>query len=148
MQFTEDEQKVIDYAKQDLKQKIWKFKSDNTYNPGCFVMSTSGKIYHGIAFDDINDWLHPVHAEVVALATMFTEEGPDSKIKVLLIMSGGDDGPNHPCGSCRDYIKVFGDPKLSIIGSNLSMTEFQKWKIEQILPDPEQIGKIHRVTTY
>ena len=126
MKFSLDEQKVIDYAREELERKIWRFKSDNTFNPGCFILSNEGNIYHGIAFDDIGDELKPVHAEVVAIATMFTEEGPDSKIKVLLIMPGEDNGPNWPCSSCMDYIKVFSNPKTIIIGSNLSLTKFQK----------------------
>jgi len=129
MKFNTDEQRVINYAKEELKKKIWYFKSDNTYNPGCFILSKNGNIYHGIAFDDIGDKLKPVHAEVVTLATMFTEEGPNSKIKVLLIIAGSDDRPNYPCDSCMAYIKEFSTPKTIIIGSNLSLAKFQKQKI-------------------
>ena len=129
MQFNSDELRLINYAKDELKKKIWSFKSDNTFNPGCFILSKNENIYHGIAFDDIDDHLKPVHAEVVALATMFTEEGPNSKIKVLLRMAGADDGPNHPCGSCMAYIKEFSTPDTTIVGSNLSLTEFRKQKI-------------------
>ena len=126
MKFTTDEQSVIDYAKEELKKRIWRFKSDNTFNPGCFILSNKDNLYHGIAFDDLNDGLQPVHAEVVALAMMFTEEGPNAKVKVLLIIAGADDGPNRPCSSCIAYIKVFRTPKTVIIGSDLSMTKFQK----------------------
>lgn len=126
MKFSLDEQKVINYAREELKKKIWRFKSDNTFNPGCFILSNEGNIYHGVAFDDIGDKLKPVHAEVVAIATMFTEEGPNSKIKVLLIIAGKDNSPSYPCSSCMDYIKVFSNPQTIIIGSNLSLTQFQK----------------------
>ena len=126
MKFSLNEQKVIDYAREELEKKIWRFKSDNTFNPGCFILSNKGNIYHGIAFDDIGDKLKPVHAEVVAIATMFTEESPNSKIKVLLIIAGKDNGPNYPCRSCLDYIKEFSSPKTIVFDSNLYLTKFQK----------------------
>ncbi len=131
---TKDEQRLIDFARKTLDKHIVIFPDDGTPNPGAFVISDKGNIYHGVAFDGISAGMLSVHAEIVAIATMCTEEGLNAKVKTLLIMGGSDDRPNIPCGSCRHAIYVTGCEDPVILGANLSLTKIKKYKLSELYP--------------
>jgi cytidine deaminase len=133
-EFTKDEQRLVDFAKQILEKHIVINPDDGMPNPGAFVISERGNIYHGVAFDGISDGMLPVHAEVVAIATMCTEEGLNAKVKTLLIMAGSDDRPNIPCGACRHTIYVTGSEDPVVLGGNLSLTKIRKYRLSELYP--------------
>ncbi len=49
---------------------------------GSYVLSESGNVYHGIPFEHIRC----IHGEENATGTMLTEEGKDSRFKVILVV--------------------------------------------------------------
>ncbi len=134
VELTEDEQRLVEYAKKTLEKHVVVFPSDGERNPGAFVISDKGNIYHGVAFGGISDGEQCVHAEVVAIATMCTEEGLKAKVKTLLIMSGSDDRANIPCGACRHAIYITGYEDPVILGGNFSLTKITKQRLSELYP--------------
>ena len=133
MKLTKEELGVLTYAREVLAKHLHQCrKLKINPNPGSFVLSTKGKIYHGIALDT---GIRTVHGEENAIGTMCTEESEKSRIKVILIISGTDE-ISMPCGICRCVIYSYKTKKTSILCANLSLSKVKKFTISELYPYP------------
>jgi len=98
---------------------------------GSYVLSENGNIYHGIPFEHIRC----IHGEEIAIGTMLTEEGKNSRFKIILVV-GSPNKVIMPCGICREVIKRYGVENATILCSNQSFTKMDKFKISELYPHP------------
>ena len=98
---------------------------------GTYVLSEREKIYHGVPFEHIRC----IHGEENAIGTMLTEEGQNSKFKIILIVGSPND-TIMPCGICREAIKRYGVDNASILCTNQSFVKIEKYTIPDLYPHP------------
>jgi|GEM_PF-3970077 len=99
---------------------------------GSFVLSESGKIYHGMPFET---GVLTIHGEENAVGNMLTAEGLNAKFKIILIV-GAEDEIVTPCGRCRELIRKYGKRGCSVLCATKDLRKVVKFGIEDLLPYP------------
>jgi cytidine deaminase len=66
---------------------------------------------------------------------MLTDEGVDSKFKVLLVV-GSPHEIIMPCGICREAIHRYGAENATVLCSNQSFTKLEKFISRELYPHP------------
>ncbi|MBI5358368.1 hypothetical protein HZB69_01935 [Candidatus Amesbacteria bacterium] len=145
-QLTEEEKRLVEYSKEAIVKynKIRHAKNgiDTLY---AFLMSESGKIYDGAAFEP-----NLSHAsfcgERHAISNMVLQESYKAKIKSIVVADPVPDIQSRgtpPCGTCRHLIWSFGSPDTSVIlmqyiqGKNgWIFPKLEKFKISDFYPLP------------
>ena len=110
-QLTKKEQKLVAYAKKAIvkhnTERHTRGDVDTLYS---FVLSDSGKIYKGAAFE-VNDLKHAsICAERQAIANMVLVETYKAKIESIVIADPVPELQKNgttPCGTCRSVIWEF-----------------------------------------
>jgi len=125
-QLTDTEKEFIERVKPLINKLL-----EMSREAGSYVLSESDNIYHGVPFESIRG----IHGEENAIGTMLTEEGKDSKFKMILIV-GSQNEIIMPCGICREAIKRYGIENASILCSNLYLTKIEKFTISELYPHP------------
>ncbi len=145
-QFTTDEKKLIDYAKEKILEYCKKRKSEGLYDTiYAFILSENDQIYEG-TFLELPSGVG-FCSERAAIANMILKETEKAKIKVLLVacpVPKSLDKPLTPCGACRLAIEKFGTEKTTILCSEFIRKEngweifpkIWKFKIEDLYPFP------------
>jgi len=118
-QLTQDEQKLIAYAKEAIvthnTERHSKGEIDTLYS---FVLSDSGKIYEGAAFE-VDDLEHAnICGERQAIANMILAETYKAKIKSVVVADPVpelQENGTTPCGTCRSVIWEFGTPDTTVL---------------------------------
>lgn len=132
----EEELEFIESLRAEVKEFLeTRTEEDIDNGVGAFVMSESGAVYHGVPVGAAR-WMH---VEENAIGTMVTQEGVSAKIKMIIIVGGGED-MCMPCGICRTWIHKFGTEKTSVLCSNLAMTKIGKFTISELYPIPYEGG--------
>ncbi len=98
---------------------------------GSYLLSESDSIYHGVPFEHIRC----IHGEENAIGTMLTEEGRDSKFRIILIV-GSPNETVMPCGICREVLNRYGGEGATILCSDQSFTEVERFTITELYPLP------------
>jgi len=102
---------------------------------GSCVLSENDNVYHGVPFEHIRC----IHGEENAIGAMLTEEGKNSKFKIILIV-GSPKEIIMPCGICREAIKRYGVENATVLCANLSLSKIKKFTISELYPYPYEIG--------
>ena len=116
---TQEEQKLITYAKEVIvkhnTERHAKGEIDTLYS---FVLSDSGKIFEGAAFE-VDDLEHAsICAERQAIANMVLAETYKAKIKSIVVADPVPELQKNgttPCGTCRSVIWEFGTPDTTVL---------------------------------
>jgi len=66
---------------------------------------------------------------------MVTEEGINSKFKIILII-GGPEEIILPCGICREAISRYGTEDVTILCADLSLSKIKKFTLPELYPYP------------
>ncbi len=111
------------------------FCKKNGIEPGAgsYILSESGRIFHGIPFDVARC----IHGEENAIGAMLTEEGIYAKFSIILIVGSPVD-IIMPCGMCRVAINFYGVRHVSVLCANQTMTLVKKFSIDELYPFPYQ----------
>jgi len=131
---TTKEKAFIEQVKPLLK-KFLKLCKKEGIKPGAgtYVLSEKNNIYHGVPFE-VARW---IHGEENAIGTMVTEEGINSKFKIILIVGSPND-VIMPCGMCREAINRYGVGDAAVLCGNLFLTKIKKFTISELYPYPYQ----------
>jgi len=100
---------------------------------GTYVSSEKNNIYHGVPFDGAR----PIHGEENAIGTMVTEEGINSKFKMILVI-GSSKEIIMPCGMCREVIRRYGAKDATVLCADLSLSRIKRFTISELYPYPYQ----------
>ncbi len=110
--------------------------ANNAYAPysqfkvGCVVVTERGNLYTGCNVENVSYGL-TICAERTAVFKAVSEEGPDMKIKKILIFTATEK-PATPCGACRQVLSEFGND-FEVISACTAGEEFVK-HIGELLP--------------
>ncbi len=146
VELTLEEQKLVDHAKRAIitynKQRHAKGGTDTLYG---FVLSESGKIYDGAAFEP-NLKHATVCGERHAIADLVMNEAYNSKIRSIVVadpMPRVQEKSTPPCGTCRALIWQFGTPDTSVIliqyiqgKDDWTFPRIEKFTIKDLYPFP------------
>jgi cytidine deaminase len=100
----------------------------STTRVGCAVYTDKGNYYSGCNFDSEFGVTH--HAETSAITDMVVHGSADEKILDVYIYC--ERAHFTPCGACRDHIKFFGTPKMTVhIDNGVFKWEYS---IEELIP--------------
>jgi len=110
---------------------IKRVRKMNHQKGGSFVLSSKNKIYHGVPYEALN-W---IHGEQIAIGSMLTEETPESKFKLILIISHSG-RRTIPCGMCRAAIFRYGVKNVTILCSDKSLKKIERFTISGLYPNP------------
>jgi len=124
---TKEEKDFIERVKPLLKKSLQMGKE-----VGSYVLSENDNIYHGVPFDS---GIRGIHGEENAIGTMLTEEGQNSKFKIILV-AGSQKEIIMPCGMCREAIKRYGVENATVLCANLSLSKIKKFTISELYPYP------------
>jgi len=129
---TREEREFIERVK-PLLEKFLELCEREGIEPGAgsFVLSERAHIYHGVPFCAAR-W---IHGEENAIGNMVTNEGENSRFKIILIVGSSQD-IIMPCGICREAIKRYGVPDVVVLCANLSLTKIEKFRISDLYPYP------------
>jgi cytidine deaminase len=129
---TKEEKEFIEHAKPLLKKFLAMCKKEGIeVGAGSYVLSEKNKIYHGVPFETARC----IHGEENAIGTMVTEEGIKSKFRIILIV-GSSKEIIMPCGMCREAINRYGTKNVTILCTNLSLSEIEKFTLPELYPHP------------
>lgn len=98
---------------------------------GSYVLSEKNNIYHGVPFE-VARW---THGEENAIGTMLTEEGENSRFRIILVV-GSPREMIMPCGMCREAIKPYGIGNTTILCADLGLSKVRKFTIDELYPYP------------
>ena len=131
-ELTEEEKEFIERVKPMLK-KFLELCEKEGIEPGAgsYILSEKGNIYHGVPFEAARS----IHGEENAIGTMVTEEGINSKFKIILII-GGPEEIILPCGICREAISRYGTEDVTILCADLSLSKIKKFTLPELYPYP------------
>jgi cytidine deaminase len=129
-----EENEFIERVKPLLKSFL-KMCEEKGIEPGAgsYVLSESSNIYHGVPFSAAR----VIHGEENAIGTMVTEEGINSKLKIILIV-GSPEEPIMPCGMCRVAIYRYGIKDTAVLCANQSLSKIEKYTISELYPHAYQ----------
>ena len=99
---------------------------------GSYVLSENDSIHHGVPFDT---GIREVHGEENAVGTMLTEEGKNTRFRIILIVGSPSDIVM-PCGICREVIRRYGAENATVLCSNQSFTKIERFTIPELYPHP------------
>jgi len=88
---------------------------------GAAVLTAKGQVYGGGNVENASYGL-TLCAERAAIAGAVAGEGPDMRIKALVVVSD-QPGPFAPCGACRQVIFEFGPEALVIFQGEDGLTQ-------------------------
>ncbi len=143
MEFSPEEQKLIDHAKEAIVRyntmRHNKGDLDTLYG---FVLSESGNIYDGACYEP-----NPtICGERHAIATMVLQESNKARIKSILVADPVPDAQEHgtpPCGTCRQIIWQQGTPETRVIllqyiqgKEGYTFPKVEKYTIAELFPHP------------
>ena len=141
-QLTEEEKKLIEYS----KEAVVKYNKIRHTNGGidtlyAFLISESGKIYDGAAFEP-----SIICAERHAIANLTLQESYQTKVKSIVIAAPVpeiQDFGTPPCGACREVIWNHGTPRTTVILlqyiqniAEWSFPKVEKYTIKDFYPLP------------
>ena len=131
-ELTGDEREFLECVK-PLLNRFLQMCEEEGIEPGAgsYVLSEKGNIYHGVPFG-VARW---IHGEENAIGTLVTEEGVNSKFKIILIV-GSPEEITVPCGMCREAINRYGVRDATVLCANLSLNKMEKFTISEIYPYP------------
>jgi cytidine deaminase len=113
-QFTSDEQKLIDYAKEAIvRYNRMRHENGGVDTLYAFLMSDSGKIYDGAAFEP-----GIICAERHAIANLTLHESYNARIKCIVVadpVPEVQEKSTPPCGACREVIWNHGTSDTVVI---------------------------------
>lgn len=141
-QFTADEQKLIDHAKEAIVRynqiRHSRGGIDTIYS---FLLSESGKIYDGAALEP-----NIICAERHAIADLTLQESYAAKIKSIVVVDPVpevQETGSPPCGACRQVIWNHGSPDTTVIlmqyiqgKSGWTFPKLEKFTISDFYPHP------------
>ncbi len=116
--------------------KLARNVAGNAYVPyshfrvGCVIVTEQGNLYTGCNVENVSYGL-TICAERIAVFKAVSEEGPEMRIKKVLIFTSTDK-PTTPCGACRQVLSEFGDD-FEVISTCNADEEF-KMHINDLLP--------------
>ncbi|HZY69187.1 MAG TPA: cytidine deaminase [Devosia sp.] len=99
------------------------------FQVGAAILADDGKIYAGA---NIENAAYPVGncAEASAIAAMIA--GGGKRIRRIYVTGPGT-APVTPCGGCRQRIREFADPEVTVISHGVDGAPLQQ-TLEQLLP--------------
>lgn len=113
------------------------------FNVSAALLSGSGKIYKGINVENAA-YGSSICAERSAIVSAVS--AGERKIEAIAIVGGPDFTTDEfcpPCGSCRQVMREFADPKEMIVILAKSISEYKVYTLEELLPlsfGPENMG--------
>lgn len=129
---TEEEKGFIDRVRPLLESFLDMLrKAGIEPGAGSYVLSEGENIYHGVPYGTAR-W---IHGEENAIGTMLTEEGPNARLKMILIV-GAPREIIMPCGMCRMAIWKYGVENAIVLCSNQNLTTIEKFSISKLYPHP------------
>jgi cytidine deaminase len=133
-ELSEEELAFIERVKPILEDYL-EFLREQNLEPGAgsYVLSTTGRIYHGVPFIGARG----IHGEENAIGSMITEEGLNARLETILVV-GAPDEIIMPCGICRKTIWRFGVEGATVICTNQSLTKIRKFIISELYPYPNE----------
>ena len=99
---------------------------------GSYVLSENDSIHHGVPFDT---GIREIHGEENAVGTMLTEEGKNTRFRIILIVGSPSDIVM-PCELCREVIRRYGAENAIVPCSNQSFTKVKRFTIPELYPHP------------
>lgn len=102
---------------------------------GCAILTRGGQIFSGCNIENISFGL-TICAERSALSSAVMAEGPDLKIKKVVIFTPTK-VPISPCGGCRQVLREFGD-NFEVV-SLCEGEEIFSAQISDLIPQPPNI---------
>lgn len=133
-ELTIEENEFIERVKPLLKKFLKMCKGEGIEpGAGSYVLSVKNNIYHGVPFDVARC----IHGEENAIGSLATEEGKNSKFKIILIV-GSPREIIMPCGMCREAINRYGDRNATVLCANLSLSKIKRFTIPELYPHPYQ----------
>jgi cytidine deaminase len=97
---------------------------------GAAALTQAGRIYTGVNVENASYGL-TVCAERVAIFTAVAQEGPQMRLRALVVISD-QPGPCPPCGACRQVIFEFGPDALVLFQGREGLEEAP---IARLLPE-------------
>ncbi|UCD44911.1 MAG: hypothetical protein JSV27_12520 [Candidatus Bathyarchaeota archaeon] len=137
---SEKEQAFIERVRSMLETYI-EFLGECGIEPGAgsYILSTSGRIYHGVPFIGARG----IHGEEDAIGSMITEEGLNARLETVLVV-GAPDHIIMPCGICRKTIWRFGVEGATVICATQSLKKIKKFAISELYPHPNARAKVKK----
>jgi cytidine deaminase len=121
---------------EEAKQASLKSYSPYSKFPvGCAIQADSGRIYRGCNIENVSFGL-TICAERSALSSAVIAEGPDLKIKKVVIFTPTK-VPISPCGGCRQVLREFGD-NFEVVSLCEGKDIFSA-QISDLIPQPPNI---------
>lgn len=131
---TEEEKEFIERVKPMLKRFLEMCDKEGIEpGAGSYVLSEKNNVYHGVPFG-VARW---IHGEENAIGTMVTEEGIDSRFRIILVV-GSRKEIIMPCGMCREAINRYGTKNTSVLCANLFLAKIKRFTISELYPYPYQ----------
>ncbi|HFK1426185.1 MULTISPECIES: cytidine deaminase [Bacillus cereus group] len=121
-----DKKKYIEEANKMLEKAYIPYSK---FPVGAALVTKEGKIYTGCNIENASYGLCNC-AERTAIFKAVSEGERDFS---YLVITGETDGPNSPCGACRQVIAEFCDPKMPVLLTNVKGDE-KEVTVEQLLP--------------
>jgi cytidine deaminase len=126
--------------KVDLKTEADK-ALENAYSPyskfkvGAAILTEAGNLYTGCNVENVSYGL-TICAERTAITQAVAREGPDMKLREVLIANRNEKGvsiPCSPCGACRQFIAEFAtqNTRVHYAGKSGEVTK----SVSDLLPD-------------
>jgi len=129
---TKKEKEFVERVKPMLKKFLQLCKKEGIEpGAGSYVLSEKNNVYHGVPFG-VARW---IHGEENAIGTMVTEEGINSKFRIIVIV-GSPKEMIMPCGMCREAISRYGTKNATVLCANLSLSKIKKFTISELYPHP------------
>ncbi len=101
------------------------------YHVGAAVLSESGRVYTGVNVENAS-YGATVCAERVAIFSMIAAEGPQARLRALVVATRSDP-PAAPCGLCLQVISEFGDSSLPIVSISTTGSRWEE-TLENLMP--------------
>ena len=129
------EHKKIDLIHSAMLAREWAYAPYSNFAVGAALLSSSGEIYTGCNIESAA-YSETICAERVAFSKAISEGKRDF---VSIAIVGGKRGEiiNQicpPCGSCRQVMTEFCDPKIFRIILATSNSNWEIYNLEQLLP--------------
>ena len=99
---------MLKLAKEAMKNA---YSPYSNFNVGVCIKTEDGSLYAGCNIENAA-YTMMIHAEASAIAAMISQSGRQKITEVVVI--GSSDIPCPPCGTCRQLLSEFSDPKTLI----------------------------------
>ncbi|MCX6784876.1 MAG: hypothetical protein NTV81_02985 [Candidatus Komeilibacteria bacterium] len=132
---TDQDLKLINLAKATAKKYITeRWEGDRISSVAACVRMKSGQVYCGPNIKHPHSSPSSLDAENTALAVAYANGEREAEVIIAYHYADEDhQGVVSPCGQCREFLRLFGDPQVIVEGEK----GLEKRSLLELLPNSE-----------